>query len=408
MSSLKNLTVFTIQKPTAMWAGMLVALAWIGLTLSGCDKFMPGKSASGAPSGPPGMPPPKPPEVFVSLPVLAEVTDYEDFTGRSMAKPTIDIRPRVTGYLDKIYFKEGADVKEGDMLYEIDPRPYQAEVDRAQSNLSQAEAHLKRLNLDLQRANSMLPNRTISQEQYDQVAGDQAEAQAAIGVAQASLDLAKLNLSYTKIKAQISGRLSRTMFDQGNLVKADDTVLTTIVALDPIYATFGVDERLLEKVHTYIAKGMVKTNEKGQVPVLMSLVNEQGFPHPGTVSFIDNHLDTGTGTLEVRGEFPNANRRILPGLYARIRLPLGEPYQAITIPEKALMPDQDKKFVYVVNGENKVEYRQVETGRSEGSQLVILKGVAAGEKVVVSGLQRVRPDMVVEPKIMPSTTTAKN
>src|SRR5262249_30499268 len=160
------------------WAGMLLALVFLGITLTGCDKFMPGKSAGGAPGGgPPGQPPPKPPEVLVSLPVVAEITDYEDFTGRTMAKPTIDIRPRVTGYLDKIYFKEGADVKEGDMLYEIDPRPYQAEVDRAQSNFSQAEAHMKRLNSDMARATTMLPNRTISQEQYDQVAGDQAEAQ---------------------------------------------------------------------------------------------------------------------------------------------------------------------------------------------------------------------------------------
>ena len=212
---------------------------------------------------------------------MSEVTDFEDFTGRTMAKPTTDIRPRVTGYLNKIFFKDGVEVKEGDELFEIDPRPYQAEVDRAQSNLDQSQAHLSRLNADLQRANVMLPSRSISREDYDRIVGDQAEANAAIGVAKASLDLAKLNLSYTKIMAPISGRVSRTVFDEGNLVRADETVLTTIVALDPIYAVFGVDERLLQKVHAHVAKGMLKTNQKGQIPVLMGLTNEDGFPARG-------------------------------------------------------------------------------------------------------------------------------
>jgi RND family efflux transporter MFP subunit len=380
-------------------AGIVV----IAFTLAGCDKIMPAQG-SAPPQG--QAPPPKPPEVMVGLPSMSEVTDFEDFTGRTMAKPTTDIRPRVTGYLDKIFFKDGADVKAGDDLFEIDPRPYQAEVDRAQSNLNQAQAHLSRLNADLQRANVMLPSRTISREDYDRIVGDQAEADAAIGVAKASLDLAKLNLSYTKITAPISGRVSRTLFDEGNLVRADETVLTTIVALDPIYAVFGVDERLLQKVHAYVAKGMLKTNQNGQISVLMGLTNEEGFPHGGTVNFVDNHMDTGTGTLQVRGEFDNSKHRILPGLFARIRLPLGEPYQALTIPEQALGSDQDKKFIYVVGDQNKIEYRPVEIGRLQGTQRVILKGIAEGERVVVSGLQRVRPGVVVDPKMINATAQA--
>ncbi len=375
----------------------------LSLALSGCDKIMPSQG-SGSPQG--QMPPPKPPEVMVGLPAVAQVTDYEDFTGRTMAKPTTDIRPRVTGYLQKMFFKDGADVKEGDELFEIDPRPYQVEVDRAQSNLAQAEAHLSRLNADLARANQMLPSRTISREDYDRIVGDQAEADAAIGVAKASLDLAKLNFSYTKIAAPITGRVSRTVYDEGNLVRADETVLTTIVALDPIYAIFGVDERLLKKVHDYVAKGMLKTDQKGQIPVLMGLTNEEGFPHPGIVNFVDNHLDTGTGTLQVRGAFDNPKHAILPGLFARIRLPLGEPYQALTIPEQALGSDQDKKFIYVVGDQNKIEYRPVEIGRLQGTQRVILKGISAGERVVVSGLQRVRPGVVVEPKMITATAEA--
>jgi RND family efflux transporter MFP subunit len=382
---------------------LLVVMVCAGLALVGCDKIMPSQGGASAQAK---APTPKPPEVLVGVPTVAEVTDYEDFTGRTMAKPTTDIRPRVTGYLDKIYFKDGADVKDGELLFEIDPRPYQVEVDRSQSNLSEAEAHLNRLNEDLQRANVMLPSKTISREDYDRIAGDQAEAAAAIGVAKASLDLAKLNLGYTKITAPISGRVSRTQFDEGNLVRADETVLTTIVALDPIYAVFGVDERLLQKVHSYVEKGMLKTNQKGQIPVLMGLTNEDGFPHPGTVNFVDNHLDTGTGTLQVRGEFNNPKRQILPGLFARIRLPLGDPYRALTIPEQALGSDQDKKFIYVVNDQNKVEYRPVEIGRLQGTQRVILKGIAEGERVVVSGLQRVRPGVVVEPKMITSTAAS--
>jgi RND family efflux transporter MFP subunit len=254
----------------------------------------------------------------------------------------------------------------------------------------------------------MLPGRTISREDYDRIVGDQAEANAAIGVAKATLDLAKLNLSYTKIFAPMSGRVSRTVYDEGNLVRADETVLTTIVALDPIYAVFGVDERLLQKVHSYVAKGMLKTNQKGQIPVLMGLTNEEGFPHAGTVNFVDNHLDTATGTLQVRGAFDNPKRSILPGLFARIRLPLGEPYYALTIPEQALGSDQDKKFIYVVGDQNKIEYRPVEIGRLQGTQRVILKGISEGERVVVSGLQRVRPGVVVDPKMINATAQAED
>ncbi len=349
------------------------------------------------------MPAPKPPEVTVEMPVSTVITDYEDFTGRTMAQPQIEIRPHVTGYLDKIYFKEGADVKAGDMLYEIDPRPYQAEVDRAQGNLTQAEAHLKRLNADLQRGKTMLPNRTISPQDFDQMVGDQAEAEAAVSVAKANLDLAKQNLDYTKIRAKIDGRMSRTMLDAGNLVKVDETVLTTIVSLQPIFVTFGVDEHLLRRVHTYVEKGMLKPTQDGKVPVLMGVASEDGFPQQGYVNFIDNHLDLNTATLQVHGVFDNTQRRILPGLFARVRLPLGEPYQALTIPEQALGTDQGQKYVYVVNPENKVEYRSVDIGRLDGKRRVIHKGVAEGDRIVVSGLQRVRDGAVVSPKLAEAT-----
>jgi RND family efflux transporter MFP subunit len=375
-------------------------LAICGLAvLAGCEKLSSGQAAA-----PPGMPAQKPPEVLVDLPTKAEVTDYEDFTGRTMAMKTVEIRARVTGYLDKIHFTEGAEVKQGDLLFEIDPRTYQAEVNRATSNVLQAEKHNERLTRDLQRAKVLLPNRTITPEEYDRAAGDQAEAEAAVGVAKAQLELAKQNLDYTQIHAPISGRMGRSLIDPGNLVRADDTVLSSIVSEDPIYAYFGVDERLLRRIHEYIQSGLIKKDRQGQIPILMGLAIEEGFPHSGTVNFIDNQLDTNTGTLQVRGVFPNPTHVILPGLYCRIRLPMGEPYEAITIPEQALGTDQGQKFIYVVNDQNKIEYRKVQLGKQQGTQRVVLKGVAEGERVVVSGLQRVRAGMQVEAKPVGATT----
>jgi len=382
------------------WLQTAAVLAAVGIALSvGCDKLQIGQTAQ----APPGMPAQKPPEVLVDLPTKAEVTDYEDFTGRTMAVKTVDIRARVTGYLDQIHFTEGAEVKQGDKLFEIDPRPYQAEVSRTTSNLTQAEAHLKRLTADLQRAKVLLPNRTITPEEYDRAAGDQAEADAAVGMARAQLDLAKQNLDYTQIRAPISGRMGRSLIDAGNLVRADDTVLSSIVSQDPIYAYFGADERLLKRIHDYIEEGLIKKDREGRIPILMGLQIEEGFPHSGTVNFIDNQLDTNTGTLQVRGVFPNPTHVVLPGLFCRIRLPMGESYEAITIPEQALGTDQGQKFIYVVNDQNKIEYRKVQLGKQQGAQRVILKGVSEGERVVVNGLQRVRAGMTVEAKRVAST-----
>jgi RND family efflux transporter MFP subunit len=372
-------------------AALLCSAGLIFAAVSGCNKPAGGPATA-------GMQPPKPPEVLFDVPSVTEVTDYEDFTGRTMAKETIDIRARVTGYLDKVNFTEGAEVKEGDLLFEIDPRTYQAEVDRARSNVQQAEAHNKRLISDLQRAKVLIPNHTITPEEYDRILGDQAEAEAAVGVAKASLELALQNLDYTKIRSRISGRMGRSLLDAGNLVKADDTILTTIVAMDPIYAYFGVDEHLLKKIHDYIETGLVKKNKDGQIPILMGVANEEGFPHPGAVNFIDNRLDTNTGTLQVRGMFPNTNHVILPGLYCRVRLPLGNSYKAITVPDVALATDQGQKFIYVVNPQNKIEYRHIQAGKLQDGQRIIYKGIAEGERIVVSGIQRVHDGVVVDPK----------
>ena len=310
----------------------------------------------------------------------------------------------MTGYLDKIAFKDGGEVKQGELLFEIDPRPYQTELSRTQSALKQAQAHKARLDLDMERAKKLIGSKQLSQEQYDLVAGDRAEAEAAVSVAEANLHTAQLNLNFTKVKAPLAGQISRTQLDPGNLVKADDSILTTLVTLDPIFAYFEVDERTLLMMRRYVEQGKIKTGNEAEVPVLMGLADEEGFPHKGTVNFVDNRLDVATGTLQVRGIFENPTHILSPGLFVRVRLPIGDPYQAIMIDEQSLGTDQGQKFVYVIDKDGNAQYRRVELGKLQNGQRVVRKGIEMGERIVVSGLQRVRPGAPVTAKPAPTAT----
>jgi len=363
---------------------------------------------AGGPGGPGAAPPP--PEVVVALPRTGQITDHEDFTGRTVANKTIEIRARVTGYIDKINFieNEGRDVESGSVLFEIDPRLYEAEVARAQANLQQTQTRLKRVELDYDRALKTVASRTITQEQFDQVAGDRAEAKAQVEIMKANLDLAKLNLTYTKVTAPISGRVSRRQLDQGNLVRADETVLATIVSMDPMYAYFELDERTLLKLRRAVEEeGMISTRNENAVPIMMALADEEGYPHEGVVDYFDNQLDAGTGTLQARAVFDNRDRMLAPGMFVRVRLPIGQPYQALLVPEQALGTDQGQKFVYVVDDQNRAQYRRIEVGKLEQGQRVVVGGITASDRVIVSGLQRVRPGEVVVPRAEePPTATA--
>ncbi len=354
------------------------------------------------PQPPPAAAPPKVPEVLVDVPTFDEITDYEDFTGRTMAIKTIDIRARVTGYLKSINFKEqeGRDVDEGFVLYEIDPRPYQAEVDRARAALLQANARRRRLELDHQRASKLRESKekAITQADFDLITGDKAEATAAVKVAEAELQMAELRLSFTKVKAPMAGRVSRTLVDPWNIVKADETVLTTIVAMDPMYAYFEVDERTLLRIQRYAREGLLNSNNERDVPVQMGLADEEGYPHRGNINFLDNRVDASTGTLQIRGVFANPDRVLSPGLFVRVRLPVGDPYRAVLVAEEALGTDQGQKFVYVVDDENRAQYRRVQVGKLQHGRRVVLEGLEGGERIVVNGLQRVRPGAAVSPK----------
>jgi len=311
-----------------------------------------------------------PPEVLIGFPVTREVTDYVDFPGRTEAVNSIEVRARVTGYLDKVYFEEGADVKQGDLLFEIDPRPYKADLARAEGNIVQSEGRLRRLEADYQRAANLLPQRAMGREDFDRIAGDRTEAMGALAVAKANRDMAELNLGFTKVRAPLSGRISRRYIDPGNLVKADDTILTTIVSLDPIYAYFDADERTTLQLQRLIRQGKIKWSPGARLPVLMGLADEEGFPKQGTINFADNRVDADTGTWRLRGLFDNHDRALSPGLFVRMRAPIGEAYRAILVSEEALGTDQGQKFVYVVNAKDKVEYRRVQVGRLHDAQRV--------------------------------------
>jgi RND family efflux transporter MFP subunit len=352
----------------------------------------------GAPQAAPG--PPPPPEVFVSSPVARQVTDYEDFPGRTEAVVSVDIRARVNGYLDKVNFKEGTEVKQGDVLFEIDPRPYKAALDQAVGNLASMEARLKRLDLDLGRAQRLVGTTAMSREDYDKIVGDRGETAASLQALRAGVQRARLDLDFTKVLAPSSGRISRRYIDPGNLVKTDDTLLTTLVSLDPIYAYFDLDERTTLRLQRLFREHHIDWTGETALPVYLGLADEEGFSQQGKINFADNRIDPDTGTWRLRGVFPNPQRVLSPGLFVRVRLPIGNPYQAILISEQALGTDQGQKFVYVVSDDGDPVYRQVKVGRLHEGLRVITAGLQKNEKVVVSGLQRVHPGGKVNAKVV--------
>jgi multidrug efflux system membrane fusion protein len=354
-------------------------------------------------------------EVVVTAPITDEVTDYQDFTGRMDALKTVDIRPRVSGYITEAPFVEGDIVKEGDLLFQIDPRPYEAD-------LKQAEAEVVLQTHRADRGRQLIATASISPEDYDQLV-------AARDKAKAARDRAKLNLEWTRVVVpplrddaghRLSGRISRRMVDPGNLVNADQTILTTLVSIDPMYAYFDVDERTYLELAAITSPGANSWFSALQFPVLMRLANEDDFTRKGYVNFLDNRLNANTGTVRMRGVFENPNETLKPGLFVRIRLPIGVPYQTLLIPDEAILSDQGRKFVYVVSkdeeGKEKVEYRPVQLGQSikvqlgssikdlraikkaemEGTKVKV--GLVEGEHVIISGMQRVRPGMVVQAK----------
>jgi RND family efflux transporter MFP subunit len=327
------------------------------------------------------------------------IADYEDTTGRIEAVKTVELRARVTGYLNHINFKEGSTVKEGDVLFEIDPRPYEAQLARAAASVTQGTARLNRMRADTQRALAMRSRNAIGREEFDKIVGDRDESAAGVESSRADRDLAQLNLDFTKVRAPIAGLVSRQYIDAGNLVKADDTLLTVIVSHDKMYAYFDVDERTLLRLRRMMQDGLLPADPtEAKMPVKMGLADEEGFPHTGEINFVDNRLDATTGTLRLRARFDNPHGLLTPGLFVRIRVLIGKPHDVTLIPEEALGTDQGRKFVYVVDAEDKAQYRPIKVGKLHDGLRVITGGLKENERVVIDGLQRVRPGAPVTPK----------
>src|SRR5262245_27815684 len=362
-------------------------LAVTAVTLTGCTR----KPQQAAPQAVP---------VSVSYPIEREITDYADYTGRTAAVDSVEVRARVWGYLDKINFKEGALVKKGDVLFEIDPRPYQAVLTQAEGNLAVAQARLVRTDADLARAKS-LPSGSLTQQELDKFIADQGEAAASVLAQTAAVKQAKLDLDYTKLLAPVNGRMSRYLVTQGNLIRSGSSpggvALTTIVSVDPMYAYFDVDERTVLRVRQLIREGKAKSARDAEIPVWLALANEEGFPHKGVISFVDNQINSKTGTLRLRGTFENKNETLAPGYFVRVRVPIGHSHQGLLITERALDTDQGQKIVYVVEKDNKVVSRPVRLGAIHGGLREITEGLTPGDRIIVNGLLQVRPGVTVEP-----------
>lgn len=347
------------------------------------------------------LPPPPLPQVTVSQPVAREVVEWDEYTGRLEAVESVEVRARVNGYLQSIHFTDGAIVQKGALLFVIDARPYQEELNRATAALEQAMARYERTQKDFIRAQQLVRSRAISQEELDTRSADQREAEEAVQAARAAVEAARLNVEFTQVRAPISGRISRQFVTEGNLVNggtAGSTLLTTIVSLDPIYGYFEVDERSYLKYSRLWRNGTRSGSREAKIPVNLGLADETGFPHQGRLDFLDNRLDPNTGTMTGRAVFLNPNLRLTPGLFARIRLPGSSQYEALLISDGAIGTDQTQRFAFVVIDQDTVEYRKVELGPIIDGLRVIRDGLKPEDWVIVNGVQRVRAGVKVDPR----------
>jgi multidrug efflux system membrane fusion protein len=372
--------------------GALAAAGLAALVLAGCSQ------ANSKPADAPKGPPP----VATAAVIEKSVNETQEFSGRLEAVERVDIRARVSGFITQVNFKPGSEVKKGDVLFVIDPRPYEAEADRtnAAANAARAKAELAKTQLD--RAQRLLADKAISQQEFDERAADLKELEATARSAQAAFEAARLNVSYTRVIAPISGRVSKEERTLGNLVDAN-VLLTSMVSDGPIYASFDGDEA------TYLRVGQAA--RRGQkVTVRVGLANEDGFPHEGKLEFVDNRLDVSTGSARMRAVLDNSDQALAPGLYARVQIggAKDSEHNAILIADRAVSTDQDRKFVYVIGGDNKAEYREVVLGPTVDGLRVVRSGVKQGERVVVGGLQRVKPGKPVTPELVPMVADASN
>jgi multidrug efflux system membrane fusion protein len=382
----------------------------LGLLLAGCDQASqpqaPGAPATTAalpkplasPSAPakPAAPPPVP--VKTTLPQTRQVLDWDEYTGHVEAMETVEIRARVSGYLEQVGFEDGAKIKKGDLLFVIDQRGYLTELKRAEAELQRTRTKLELAENDLKRAERLRQSKAISDEEYDSRSKGLAESTATLHSAETAVEMAKLNLDFTQVRSPIDGRIGRELITVGNLVNADQTLLTTIVSTDPMYVYVDADERSILKYRRLTAGGLRGQNGKANIVAQLGLIDETGYPHTGYIDYVDPRMDAATGTLRVRAVFPNPKELLSPGLFARIRIHGGNPHPALLIPGRAVVTDQDQNYVWVAKADGSVDYRKVRLGRLFGTFRTVEQGLGKNDAVVVDGIAKLRPGTRVKPE----------
>jgi membrane fusion protein, multidrug efflux system len=374
-----------LTKPIHICSGLLIIFA-VSVFVAGCNNQNP--TARSLPAA----------EVTVSKPEQKEVVNWNEFTGRTAAVKFVNVTPRVSGYIVNIPFKEGDIVHKGDLLYQIDPRPYQDAYDQAIGQLQQAQANKQLQDVTFARQQRLRETGVIAKEDYDTALSNKNQAAAAVVAAQAALNAAQLNLEFTHVTAPIDGRVSRQLVNIGNLVQADSTQLTTIVSVDPIYAYFSMDELAALRYQRLVQEGKLASSQAAKVPVYLQLQDETGFPHEGTMDFTDNTFDPSTGTLLVRGSFPNSDGFLTPGNFVRVRIASSPKYQALLVADRAIGSDQDQSFVYVVDSRNIARMRHITTGQLADGLRVVRSGLRPDDVVIINGIIKVRPDSPVRPE----------
>src|SRR6201996_3475488 len=366
-----------------------ILLSLLGLlALGGCAKAPP--------------PPPSAPEVTVAKVISKRIQDWDEFTGRFQAIDTVEVRPRASGYIEQVLFHEGQFVKKDDVLVLIDPRPYQADYDRAKAGLELAKSQRALASLEAARVQKLKDSGAVSREELDERLSTLNQQEASVSGAKAALDNAALLLSFTKVLAPINGRASRAEVTRGNLVTGGNnggTLLTTIVTVDPIYVYFEGYENAYLHYNQLAREGSRPSSRDAKNPVRVGLSNEQGFPHEGYMDFVDNQLDVHTGTIRARAVLANKDGQFTPGMFARVQLLGSGEYNAILIEDRAVGTDQSQNFVLVLGADNKLEYRVIQPGRLVDGLRIVRKGLKPEDTVVISGLQRVHPGIQVKPNL---------
>jgi RND family efflux transporter MFP subunit len=366
-------------------AGVTVGLLLLN---SGC-----GKSGGSAPSAPP-------PQVSVAQVLEKRVKDWDEFTGRLQAVESVEIRPRVSGYIDKVAFAEGSLVKQGDLLFVIDPRPYRAEYDRSAADVKRYKTALELARIELVRVQRLKDSGAVSEEELDERKSTVAQAEANVAGSEASLETASLNLNFTQVTSPIAGRVSRAEVTRGNLVTGGSnggTLLSSVVSMDPMYLYFDADEQSYLRYARMALTGE-HPSSRDKNPVQVGLANEEGFPHAGSVDFVDNQLNPQTGTIRARAVLQNKDGQFTPGLFARVQLLASGEYQAILIEDRAVNTDQSEKYVLLLGANNQIEYRKVKLGRVIDGLRIVREGLKPGDVIVVNGAQRVHPGITVAPQ----------